>query len=328
MITTLLAWLLIQSLMQIKLIESIGVPPPAPLIGRNGFTGSEQVSHSWKKTKKRETKTHIHSSKSSSYVIVNVDNTENESSEGVQMSTIVLIEQQMTTQLNKDQSSDDGSSNNTDMTDGDDSDFEVANDDTTSSVDNLILTEEEDEEENIPSSDDNDVVGEILNIDSESDSNNDDNNDNTDDNEYFTADNDNLVEGVDDGDEERSDKNNSKSISELKKLWRNLILTAKNDQLKERSQEILSAVQHQINENSSITGALGDIENYRNVPLSSILSQFPILLRANGTDSASFNRQLESQLHDPLALGQRALWLDQEFALVLKGENVTIIVIS
>ena len=328
MITALLAWLIVQSLIQVKLIESVGVSSAAPLRGRSGFAGSKQVSHSWKKTKKREKKTNINSSKGPSYVIFNNDNTEDKTGEGVQMRTIVLIEQQMTTQLNEDQSNDDDSSNNTDMTDDDDSDFELANDDTTSSVDSLILTEEEDEEDNIPSPDDNDVVGEILNIDSESDSNNDDNDDTTDDNEHITVDNDNLEEGIGEGDEEGSDKNNSKSISELKKLWSNVILSAKNDQLNQRSQEILSAVQHQINENSSISESSRDIESYRNVPLVSVLSQFPILLRANGTDSASFNRQLESQLHDPLALGQRALWLDQEFALVLKGEKVTKTVIS
>ena len=327
MITALLAWLIVQSLIQVKLIESVGVSSAAPLRGRSGFAGSKQVSHSWKKTKKREKKTNINSSKGPSYVIFDNDNTEDKTGEGVQIRTIVLIEQQMTTQLNEDQSNDDDSSNNTDMTDDDDSDFELANDDTTSSIDSLILTDEEDEEDNIPSPDDNDVVGEILNIDSESDSNNDDNDDTTDDNEHITVDNDNLEEGVE-RDDEGSDKNNSNSISELKKLWSNVILSAKNDQLNQRSQEILSAVQHQINENSSISESSRDIESYRNVPLVSVLSQFPILLRANGTDSASFNRQLESQLHDPLALGQRALWLDQEFALVLKGEKVTKTVIS
>ena len=59
MITALLAWLIVQSLIQVKLIESVGVSSAAPLRGRSGFAGSKQVSHSWKKTKKREKKTNI-----------------------------------------------------------------------------------------------------------------------------------------------------------------------------------------------------------------------------------------------------------------------------
>ena len=43
-------------------------------------------------------------------------------------------------------------------------------------------------------------------------------------------------------------------------------------------------------------------------------------LHANGTDRASFYRQLLAQFENPLLTGQRrALWLDREVALSLKG---------
>lgn len=55
---------------------------------------------------------------------------------------------------------------------------------------------------------------------------------------------------------------------------------------------------------------------------STLLSnQFP--LRANGTHQESLYRQVLSQFLDPLASdGKRSLWLDQEFALKLKGSVV------
>lgn len=329
--TVLLAWLLVQSGMQLGATERAGLFSTTSMTGGKSFTGSRQVSHSRRKTKSHGKDSAVNNLKTSSYYILDVNSAADMSKIGVSKRTIVLLGHQMTTLPNGDDSNDEDSSNNADVTDGDDSDFEIAGDDTSSGIDSLIVTDDEDE--NIPSlghvqqnggeDDDNGDVGESANIDSsESGSNSDDNNDSIDDNEDIENSDDDVEEGADENDdEELSRKNNSNSISELKKLWRNLILTAKNDQLNESTKEILSAIQHQMNENGSVAVTSTESENYRNVPLSSVVAQFPLLLRANGTDSSSFNRQLESQLNDPLALGQRALWMDQEFALVLKGER-------
>jgi len=64
---------------------------------------------------------------------------------------------------------------------------------------------------------------------------------------------------------------------------------------------------------------LGGVNSILNTTLLS--NQFP--LRANGTHQESLYRQVLSQFLDPLASdGKRSLWLDQEFALKLKGSVV------
>jgi hypothetical protein len=248
--------------------------------------------------------------------------------------TIVLIEHQMKRKLNGDDPNGDDDGNSEDVNEDDDSDFEVGEDEINGYDD--AVTFREDEEEPLRSKsqskhvgtggggdDDNDNENDGADSLGDSSSrthrkssfNNDDNRDDIDeaDDPDFT-DNEEETNNVDDV----RDINNSNSISELKTLWRNAITASRIEQQRQNSEEILKAIKHQISENKSIS--VTDIEAYQQMPLSTILSQFPSLLRANGTDSASFHRQLESQFLDPVAVGNnRAVWMDQEFALVLKG---------
>lgn len=247
--------------------------------------------------------------------------------------TIILIEHQMKRKLNGDDPNGDDDGNSEDVNEDDDSDFEVGEDEINGYDDAVTFREDEEESLRTKSQtkhvgtgggggdDDNDNDGADRSGDSLNNRlrkpsfNNDDNRDNMDENDDpdFT-DNEEEINNVDDV----RDINNSNSITELKSLWRNAITASRIEQQKQNNEEILKAVKQQISENKSTL--VTDIDAYQQMPLSTILSQFPALLRANGTDSASFHRQLESQFLDPVAVGNnRAVWMDQEFALVLKG---------
>lgn len=250
--------------------------------------------------------------------------------------TIILIEHQMKRKLNGDDSNGDDDGNSEDVNDDDDSDFEVGEDEINGYDDAVTFREDEEEYLRTKSQtkrvgtggggddDDNDgadSAGDSQNdrVHRKSNFNNDDNRDNIDENDDpdFT-DNEEETNNADDV----RDTNNSNSISELKSLWRNAITASRIEQQRQNQEEVLKAINQQISENKSI--AVTDIEAYHQMPLSTIMSQFPALLRANGTDSASFHRQLESQFLDPVAVGNnRAVWMDQEFALVLKGNKHT-----
>ena len=197
---------------------------------------------------------------------------------------------------------------------GDDSDFELGDEDVLNGEDDrdeLIFdgTEEEDEGEDIPSlsvtdheedGEESEESEDLSDLDATHGGNNDDNdsndsNDNNDDSNGVSSTEETDTE-IEEQSEEKEDPDGINSMAELKKLWRNVLHSAKSDQEKEASSELLSAIQHQINENSSLSESSRDIEKYRNLPLSAVLQQFPLLLRANGTDKRSFNRQLEAQL--------------------------------
>jgi hypothetical protein len=252
----------------------------------------------------------------------------------VKSRTVILIEHQMKRKLNGDDPNGDDDGNSEDINEDDDSDFEVGEDEINGYDDAITFREDEEETHRTKTQtkhvgsggggdddNDNDYDGADSSGDSsnrmhrKSSFNDDDNRDNIDDTDDpdFT-DNDEETNNADDV----RDINNSNSISELKTLWRSAISASRIEQQRQNNEEILKAVKQQISDNKSIS--VTDIEAYQQMPLSTILSQFPSLLRANGTDSASFHRQLESQFLDPVAVGNnRAVWMDQEFALVLKG---------
>ena len=333
--TILLAWLLFQSAIQAG--AETGKYTALSSLGRNSFGPSGHVSQQRRRQKRSKKETASYPT----YTLFDIGSTQSEGKEFSGDRNIVMIEHQMRRHLFTDDSDGDDDNNNSDSADDDDSDFESGEEEQSGDdSDSVMLGMDEEgagtfvlppilprgggDDDNDNENDiDSDYVGEgegvttAVKIGPPSD---DDNGDNTNDNDNVDDDSDEDVQESSPDKEERSENSNSNSISELKKLWRNLIVTAKSDQYAENSKEILAAVQQQINENSSIALNSINIENYRNLPLSTVLSQFPLLLRANGTDSGSFHRQLESQLQDPLAVGQRALWLDQEFALVLKGD--------
>lgn len=236
---------------------------------------------------------------------------------------VILVEHQISDNQKND---DDG--NSEDMS-GDDSDFDIGEDDIDGSDGVVSYRDEEDEEEDSNAirtqkklvgtgggGDDNNDSGDRYNrINSRPSYDNDDENDDIEDHDDF-----NVTEGDDSITAAYDESKNSNSISQLKGLWKNFILTAKAEQYKDNKEEMNRALRQQINENKDSTD--DNIENYQDMPLSHILSKFPALLRANGTDSASFHRQLESQFLDPVAGGSnRAVWMDQEFALVLKGKH-------
>ena len=237
---------------------------------------------------------------------------------------VILVEHQMS---NNQKSDDDG---NSEDVNGDDSDFDIGEDDIDSSDGVVSYRDEEDEEDDSNTirthkklvgtgggGDDNNDSGDRSNnrINSRPSYDNDDESDGIEDLDDF-----NDTDGDDSITAAYDESKNSNSISELKGLWKNLILTAKAEQYKDNKDEVDRAVRQQINESKGDTG--DDVDKYQDVPLSVVLSKFPALLRANGTDSASFHRQLESQFLDPVAVGSnRAVWMDQEFALVLKGNK-------
>lgn len=277
-----------------------------------------------------------------SYLVLDVGELTDEDSSNaehdVNTRTIILVEHQMKRKLNGDDPNGDDDGNSEDINDDDDSDFEVGEDEINSYDDAVAFREEEEEEDALRTrsqtkqvgtggggDDDNDGTdssGDNINnrMHKKSNLNNDDNRDNMDENDDpdFT-DNEEEIINVDD----IRDINNSNSISELKSLWRNAIIASRIEQQRQSYEEILKAVKQQISENKSISES--DVEAYQQMPLSTILAQFPALMRANGTDTASFHRQLESQFLDPVAVGSnRAVWMDQEFALVLKGISQSI----
>lgn len=86
--------------------------------------------------------------------------------------------------------------------------------------------------------------------------------------------------------EDASETKTHGTILELKNIWKEILNKAQTDLLRIANDEIQTAIQRHTGENSSIIIDQPKL-------LSSVLSQYPLLLRANGTDRASFHRQLE-----------------------------------
>ena len=233
--------------------------------------------------------------------------------------TIIMVAQETRGKL-ENRNGDDGE--NSEDQNEEDSDFEMEDDD--ANIDGNISYLEEDDEGMLMTStqdglveslddgdDDDDEISDKRNRKSRtlSDSPSDDDENEVD---YTDAEGRSTMDDVD------KDSSSSNTISELKGLWKNFIALSRSSQLKKNMEEIEGALRQQISDNKNASDT--DIEHYHNMPLPAILSYFPALSRANGTDSASFNRQLESQFLDPLGAGNnRAVWMDQEFALLLKG---------
>lgn len=233
--------------------------------------------------------------------------------------TIIMIGQDTRGKL-ENRNGDDGE--NSEDQNEEDSDFEMEDDD--ANTDENISFLEDDDEGILMTTSQDEVIGGVdsggddddegsgkgnRKSRSLSDSPNDDDENNVD---YSDAEVSSATNDVD------KDRSSSNTISELKGLWKNFISLSRSSQQKKNMEEIVGALRQQISDNKNASDT--DIELYQNMPLPQILSFFPALSRANGTDSASFNRQLEFQFLDPLGGGNnRAVWMDQEFALLLKG---------
>ena len=233
--------------------------------------------------------------------------------------TIIMVAHETRGKL-ENRNGDDGE--NSEDQNEEDSDFEMEDDD--ANIDGNISYLEEDDEGMLMTSTPDGLVENLDDGDDDDDEGSDKRNrrsyslsgspSDDDDNEVDYTD----AEGRTTMDDVDKDSSSSNTISELKGLWKNFISLSRTSQQKKNMEEIEGALRQQISDNMNASDT--DIELYQNMPLPAILSYFPALSRANGTDSASFNRQLESQFLDPLGAGNnRAVWMDQEFALLLKG---------
>jgi hypothetical protein len=146
-------------------------------------------------------------------------------------------------------------------------------------------------------------------------------------------------EEADSKDAENNDENDSddtvneetgtiNTIAALKKIWKDTIRDSYTVQQTTKSHEIQSALAALVSLASANTSSASvnasassniNTDSDSNKSLQSLMSLYPSLLRSNGTSRPSFHRQLEAQFIDPVAVGGRALWMDQEFALILKG---------
>jgi hypothetical protein len=117
----------------------------------------------------------------------------------------------------------------------------------------------------------------------------------------------------------------SSPMDSLKRIWRDLIrappssaeleliMQGKRAGYKVQHSDVAPTADHHASDTTNSTGAAAISTSDMAVNV----------LRANGTDHESLYRQVLSQFLSPLSSdGRRALWLDQEFALNLKGSVV------
>jgi hypothetical protein len=246
-------------------------------------------------------------SQTSKYFILETGQSDEKEGLNTLRKTIVIVDYQSKRKLTGDDSNDD---DDDDVNSEEDSDFDLEDDE---GGEGMVTFEDQ---EDIDENEDVTVTSSgKLTFDSGGGGDSIDDSDDSDDNDSLDLDNDDTAVSEN---ENEGDTDNAKSISQLKTLWREVIRSCQNKQLEAKADEIAQAVASHLEGNNSLpVGVTIDVSKAQ--PLSVILSLFPSLLRANGTNRASFHRQLEAQFTDPVAVGNRALWMDQEFALVLKG---------
>ena len=170
---------------------------------------------------------------------------------------------------------------------------------------------------------------EIIQSDTKSESYNnaDIRNDETEDNNEDDDDDDD--ENDDDNDSPSPSDDNDGSTVDITSTKLTSFIEKNDDEIKyqhnlkeqEHLNDVIMSIWNEYIENSTSS----DIHNTSTLSAANVVSEHShaFLLRANGTDISSFRRQLLAQFISPLMRGeQRALWLDPEFVLNIRGQFI------